>query len=134
MTDDVLYLFSESGDFVFKTDNSVKTALYNVDRGAYVVLLDGNAYHNEKINIYTDEEKTNMIGSITVKYGINDYEVGGQTYSSPSRSRSLFSTGIFGTTSKSVSKNDEPIQITKSEYAKLVSKINQLTEIINKLK
>jgi glycerol-3-phosphate dehydrogenase len=41
---------------------------------------------------------------------------------------------LFGTTSKEVSKVEEPVQITKSEYERLISRINQLTEIINKLK
>jgi ABC-type uncharacterized transport system permease subunit len=73
-----------------------------------------------------------LIGFITIKYGVDSYEVGEKVYSSPSRG--LFSTTIFGTTSKTSSKDDEYIQLTKSEYAKLVSKINQLTEIINKIK
>lgn len=134
MSGETLYLYSDSGDLVFKEDGSVKTALFNVDKQAYEVYLVGNVYHNETVDIYKGEEKTesNYVGQITIKYGVNHYEVGGGTVlSSP---RKMFSSNIFGTTSNTVSKNDEPIQITKSEYAKLISKINQLTEIINKLK
>jgi hypothetical protein len=134
MSAETLYLYSESGNLVFKENGSVKTATFNSEKQAYEVYLDGNVYHYEKVDIYKDEEKTdsNKVGQITIKYGVDHYEVVGETtLSSP---RKMFSSNIFGTTSNTVSKNDEPIQITKSEYAKLISKINQLTEIINKLK
>lgn len=132
MSGETLYLYSESGKLVFD-DGSVKTtATFIEEKQAYEVYLNGNVYHNEKVDIYTDEEKTKPVGQIIIKYGVDHYEVGGGTVlSSP---RKMFSSNIFGTTSNTVSKTDEPIQITKSEYAKLISKINQLTEIINKLK
>jgi hypothetical protein len=132
ITDEMLYFESESGDFVFKADNTIKSATYNVGKGSYELLFDGNVYHGEKINVYTDIEKTNKIGTFEALYGVDTYEVGGVVLSYTSRN--LFATNLFGTTSKEVSKVEEPVQITKSEYERLISRINQLTEIINKLK
>jgi hypothetical protein len=132
ITDEMLYFESESGDFVFKADNTIKSATYNVGKGSYELLFDGNVYHGEKINVYTDIEKTNKIGTFEALYGVDTYEVGGVVLSYTSRN--LFATNLFGTTSKEVSKAEEPVQITKSEYERLISRINQLTEIINKLK
>lgn len=132
ITDSTLYFDSESGEFVFKADNTIKSATYNVEKGGYELLFDGNIYHGEKINVYTDINKTNKLGSFEARYGVTNYEVGSRVLSYSSKN--LFATNLFGSTSKETATIDEPVQITKSEYERLISKINQLTEIINKLK
>jgi hypothetical protein len=134
MTDETLFFFSESGEFVFRADNSVKSAFYNVDKGGYEVVFDNNIYHGERVDVYTDTERVNFVGSFTALYGVNNYEVGNTDTVLSYSPRSLFSTNLFGTTATETNTKEEMAQITKSEYDKLVSRINLLTEIINKLK
>ena len=129
--DKTVYFESESGEFVWEESNTTKSSTYNVSRGGYVVNFNNTVYHGEMISVFSDVEKTNLLGTFIAELGVNEYIVGGQpmTYAS----RSLFSTGLFNV-QKPTDDGDEPVTITKSEYEMLVSKINQLTEIVNNLK
>ena len=89
--------------------------------------LDDNVYHDEPIYIYSDSECTNMIGEFIAKYGINEYVIG-----MPSKSRTRMSTA-FNTTMEP-NAEVEMANITKKEYESLLSRVNQMAEIISKLK
>ena len=92
-------------------------------------------YHNEPVSVYTDKELTNKIGTFTAKQNVNEYEVGSIILSSKQSSRNLFATTLFGST-KTTKNNteDEIVNITKKEYEMLLSRLNKLSEIINKIK
>ena len=76
---------------------------------------------------------TNLLGSFVVEYGKLDYVVGSPTMSQSNR-RSLFSTTIFGSGNSRETTNEEYVNITKRDYEMLISRVNQLTEQMNKLK
>jgi hypothetical protein len=132
ITDGTLYFVSESGDLVFSSTNEAMSATYNVGKGGFVVNFNSKTYHNETIKVYTDSELTQYIGSFVARYGVNTYEVKEivMSYSS----RGIFSSGFFSTPKQETNKGDEIVNITKREYDMLMSRINQLTEIIDKLK
>jgi hypothetical protein len=125
---DTIYLKSDSGNLIFKENGSTysSTRSLNAPEG-HKIHFDDNVYHDEPIYIYSDSECTNMIGEFIAKYGINEYVIG-----MPSKSRMRMSTA-FNTTMEP-NAEVEMANITKKEYESLLSRVNQMAEIISKLK
>ena len=133
ITDKVLYFKSESGEFVFSFDNSVMSATYDDMEFGYVLNFGGKVYENETIYIYDGiDETSNLIGSFVAHYGVEKYTVGSPILSY--KSRGLFSTTLFGSSAVKNAVEPEYINIKKTDYENLVSRVNQLTEQMNKLK
>ena len=133
ITDGTIYLKSESGDLVFSFNNDVMSINYDDSENGFVIDFDDKVYHNEVVSVYSDRECTNLLGSFVVEYGKLDYVVGSPTMSQSNR-RSLFSTTIFGSGNSRETTNEEYVNITKRDYEMLISRVNQLTEQMNKLK
>ena len=133
ITDGTLWFTSDSQELLFEEDNSIKTATYSVSDGGFRLDFNNQVAHNETITVYSDAELTNVIGTFVAKYNVNEYTVGSVVLSTP-KTRSLFSTNLFGIGTTNSKKEEETVQITKTEYNMLISKINQLTEKINKIK
>ena len=88
---------------------------------------------NEIITLYYDSDCTNEIKTIngaTAQFNVRKYKtnytIGDVTRKSLFKSKAKVQT-------VSDTNNDEPITITRSEYETLVSKVNQMNEIIKKL-
>jgi hypothetical protein len=125
---EIIYMKSESGNFV--NNGEVESAIKG-DNG-FIILLNNKVYDNETVNVYSDKECTNFIGSFTPRYGADEYIIGNVSLSN-TRKSSMFSTDLFGTTSNEV-KEPEMANITKLEYEILLSKVNQLMKLIDKKK
>ena len=129
--DGTLYFVSEEGDFVTSSTNDIIRGTYNNSKGGFELIFNDNVYHGETITVYKDANKQNKIGTFVAKYGVEYYEVGGVVASYSNRR--MFSTTLFGTPSETKNVNDEPIQLTRGDYEALLSKIDFLTEKLNRL-
>jgi hypothetical protein len=116
---------------VTSSTNDIIRGTYNNSKGGFELIFNDNVYHGETITVYKDANKQNKIGTFVAKYGVEFYEVGGivASYSN----RRMFSTTLFGTPSETKNVNDEPIQLTRGDYEALLSKIDFLTEKLNRL-
>ena len=133
ITDKPLYLKSDSGEFVYTFDNSVMSVTYDDTKNGYVVNFGNKVYVNEPINVYEDIDCTVLLGTFIAKYGEKSYTVGSPVMSY--KSRSLFSTTLFGSSkTTTVDDGDEIVSIKRRDYETLLSRVNQLTEQMNKLK
>ena len=133
VTDRPLYLKSDSGEFVYTVDNSVMSVTYDDTKNGYVVDFNNKVYVNEPINVYEDIDCTVLLGTFIAKYGVKSYTVGSPVMSY--KSRSLFSTTLFGSSkTTTVDTGDEIVSIKRRDYETLLSRVNQLTEQMNKLK
>ena len=133
VTDKPLYLKSDSGEFVYTFDNSVMSVTYDDTENGYVVNFDNKVYGNEPINVYEDIDCTVLLGTFVAKYGEKSYTVGSPVMSY--KSRNLFSTTLFGSPkTTTVDAGDEIVSIKRRDYETLLSRVNQLTEQMNKLK
>ena len=133
VTDKPLYLKSDSGEFVYTFDNSVMSVTYDDRKSGYVVDFNNKVYVNEPINVYEDSGCTVLLGTFIAKYGEKSYTVGSPVMSY--KSRSLFSTTLFGSSkTTTVDAGDEIVSIKRRDYETLLSRVNQLTEQMNKLK
>ena len=133
VTDKPLYLKSDSGEFVYRFDNSVMSVTYDDTENGYVVNFDNKVYGNEPINVYEDIDCTVLLGTFVAKYGEKSYTVGSPVMSY--KSRNLFSTTLFGSPkTTTVDAGDEIVSIKRRDYETLLSRVNQLTEQMNKLK
>ena len=99
--------------------------------GKHLFELDG-LYDNETVTVYSDSELTNVIGTFNPRAYSSEYQVGELVNAAPRRTK-LFSSGIFGATAPVEDENEEVVEITKGEYESLVSKVNQMMRIVNKL-
>lgn len=125
---DTIYLKSDSGNLIFKENGSTYSSTYSLNGPeGYKIHFDNNVYHNEPIYIYSDSECTDMIGEFIAKYGINEYVIG-----EPIKSRARMSTAF--NTIMETNTEVEMANITKKEYESLLSRVNQMAEIISKLK
>ena len=125
---DTIYLKSDSGNLVFKENGSTYSSTYSLNGPeGHKIYFDSNVYHNEPIYVYSDYECTDMIGEFMAKYGINEYVIGEQP-----RSRARMSTSF--NTIMETNTEVEMANITKKEYESLLSRVNQMAEIISKLK
>ena len=133
ITDKPLYLKSDSGEFVYTFNNSIMSITYDDTENGYVVNFDNKVYHNEPISVYEDIDCTKLLGSFIAKYGEQKYTIGSPVLSY--KTRSIFSTTIFGS-GKTVESDpgDEIVNIKRRDYEILISRVNQLTEQMNKLK
>ena len=126
-----LYAVSESGNYKF--DGNIATAQYY--QGAYEIMMNGTISDGEKITLYSDIECTQKIAEFTPKLYRYEYTV--EKYDELLGARSMpskFSSGLFDNDGKLYGSGDETVNITKSEYDALVSKINYLTELIHNIK
>ena len=134
-TEKTLYFVSESGDFVFDSDNTPISTQYNVAKGGFVIDFANKAYQNETISVYSKNEfiEDNLLGSFIASYDKNEYNVGALLSYSPKKT--LFSTSLFGMSKNTtVDDSNEIVSLTKKEYEMLISKINQLTDLYNRIK
>ena len=133
ITDRPLYLKSDSGEFVYSFDNSVMSITYDDTENGYIINFDNKVYDNEPINVYEDIECTSLLGTFIAKYGQTKYVVGSPVLSY--KSRGIFSTTLFGASkTTTVDVGDEIVSIKRRDYETLLSRVNQLTEQMNKLK
>lgn len=119
-----VYAKSELGHLVGINDEPYSSTY---EDGTYMFDLDG-LYDNEKITIYSDIAMTTEIGSFYPRIMEKHYQIGEPFMGS--RKAKFFSTGIFSATAN---EDDEIVEITKSEYETLVSRVNQMMRVIKKL-
>jgi hypothetical protein len=128
--------FTELGDYLFRlteTEGDIENITYDDTENGYVVNFDNKVYGNEPINVYEDIDCTVLLGTFIAKYGEKSYTVGSPAMSY--KSRSLFSTTLFGSPkTTTVDAGDEIVSIKRRDYETLLSRVNQLTEQMNKLK
>ena len=102
-------------------------------KNGYVVNFGNKVCVNEPINVYEDIDCTVLLGTFIAKYGEKSYTVGSPVMSY--KSRNLFSTTLFGSSkTATVDAGDEIVSIKRRDYETLLSRVNQLTEQMNKLK
>ena len=123
-----IYLKSDSGKLIFTENGSTYSSTYSLNAPeGYKILFDDNVYHNELIYVYSNSDCTDMIGEFTAKYGVNEYVI-----NEPTKSRARMSTAF--NTVMETNTEVEMANITKKEYESLLSRVNQMAEIIGKLK
>ena len=125
----IVYLKSDSGNFV--NDGNVESTTKG--ENGFIIQFNGKVYDNETIYVYSDSECTTLIGNFAAKYGVTEYAL--DAVMSVSRSTTLFSSDLFGTSSTvDLDSNTEMANITKLEYEILVSKVNQLMKLLKNKK
>ena len=100
--------------------------------GEFLIPLD-SVYDGEEISIYSDNGYTDLIGTFKPRLFETNYSVGQVTFSAPSPKSRAYSTGLFSATSPAELEDEEVVEIKKSEYEALLSKVNQITTIIKTL-
>jgi hypothetical protein len=130
---DTLYFKSNSGELKFKENDETYSSTYSLNSPeGYKISFNDCVYHNEPIYIYSDIECNNKIGEFNAQYGVNEYVVGDALMGNSTRSL-MFSTNLFGTPDI-VNANEEMANITKKEYERLLSRVNQMADLLNKLR
>lgn len=117
-----LYLDSDSKNLVFSFNNEPMTANYDESEGGFVIDFDDKVYHNETIYVYGNSERTELWGTFKAMYGVTLY-----TINRPETPM------VFGM-QRNISEPVEYINIRKSDYETLISRVNLLTEQMNKLR
>ena len=107
------------------------SAAYDESDGKHMILLEG-VYDNEEISLYSDAEETNLIGTLKPRLFEKNYEIGQLQMSAAAPKSRLFSTGLFSAPAATETE-EEVVEITKSEYEALLSKVNQMMKIIKTL-
>jgi hypothetical protein len=120
---ETVYAKSETGNYRYNASDSVASAYYDASKGGHEFRYDNNLYEGEEVSFYTDDEFTDEIGTINVSYGQEEYQVGEPLM------------GLRSTKGSPVlsSSGDETVTITKREYETLVSKVNNLIEMMSNL-
>lgn len=115
------------------SDGTAYSAYYDIPSESYIMSFGDMVLDNEIITLYYDSDCTNEIKTIngaTAQFNVRKYKtnyiIGDVTRKSLFKSKAKVQT-VANTN------NDEPITITRSEYETLVSKVNQMNEIIKKL-
>lgn len=126
VTDNTTYTFiSEEKNLKFSDTDRDYTSTYNFDKNVkgFNINLDNRVFHNEPIYVYegTGESKKE-VGKITPLYGTKEYVVRYQTDES-----------ILYGLAKNSENNDENFIISKKEYENLLSRVNQMAELLGKL-
>jgi hypothetical protein len=98
------------------------SANYDDSEGGFVIDLDNKVFHNETIYIYGDSERTDLWGTFKAKYGTTLYTV--------TRTETPM---VFGM-QRNINESVEYVNIKKIDYETLVSRVNLLTEQMNKLR
>lgn len=125
----IVYLKSDSGNFV--NDGNVESTTKG--ENGFIIQFNGKVYDNETIYVYSDSGCTTLIGKFVAKYGVTEYAL--DAVMSVSRSTTLFSSNLFGTSSTvDLDSNTEMANITKLEYEILVSKVNQFLPVFFRMK
>ena len=124
-TTGTVYAVSQSGDYAYNNSNSVASATYNASKGGFEFIVNGNLYDHETLSFYSDItcQEEYKLGEVVIQEGVTEYQSGEPTFGS-TRSKGL----VLG------AGKEEMANITQSEYEMLVSKVNNLLEIINKIK
>jgi hypothetical protein len=129
--DSILYFKSHSDNFKFANGETVSST-YNTD--GYKLLFNDNVYHNEPIYVYDSSDcgDDSLIGDFVAKCGENNYSVGNITFGI-TKSSGIFATNLFDN-NDAIIENVEMANITKKEYETLLSRINQMAELLTKIK
>lgn len=115
----------------FVNDGNVESTTKG--ENGFIIQFNGKVYDNETIYVYSDSGCTTLIGNFVAKYGVTEYAL--DAVMSVSRSTTLFSSNLFGTSSTvDLDSNTEMANITKLEYEILVSKVNQLMKLLKNKK
>lgn len=123
VTDATLYFESDSKQSKFESGDPLSTQ-YDKNKGGYILSFDlTTIYYNEPIKVYRDKELTIELGTFIAKEDTFEYIVGATM--GKGRSRNM----VLGS-----SQNEDSVNISKQEYETLLSRVNQLTAILNKLK
>ena len=115
------------------SDGTAYSAYYDIPSESYIMSFGDMVLDNEIITLYYDSDCTNEIKTIngaTAQFNVRKYKTN-YTIGDVTR-KSLFKSKAKVQTVANTN-NDEPITITRSEYETLVSKVNQMNEIIKKL-
>lgn len=115
-------LVSDKDNLRFTATNEPRTSTFNNDINGYNIDLNNNVSQGEEISIFDDDG--NYIGSFIAEYGVNTYEVQIENIEHNASTYSL----------RNNSNTEEMANITKKEYEALLSRVNQMAEIIGKLK
>ena len=130
---DTIYLKSDAGKLIFSENGSTYSSTYSLNAPeGYKIRFNNNVYHNEPIYVYSDSECTDMIGEFMAKYGVNEYVIG-EPIMGNTRNTAMFATTLFGMPEEK-EEVVEMANITKKEYEALLSRVNQMAELLNKLK
>ena len=132
VTASTIYAKSER-DGLKWSNGTTFSATYDIPSESYIMSFGDMVLDNEIITLYYDSDCTNEIKTIngaTAQFNVRKYKtnytIGNVTRKSLFKSKAKVQTA-------SDTNNDEPITITRSEYETLVSKVNQMNEIIKKL-
>jgi hypothetical protein len=117
---DIIYLKSESGDFI----NNGKVESSTPINGVFNILFNNKVYDNETIYIYAEESCTTLLGSFVAKYEKTEYNLNEVVYGNTSTKTK---TNMFDSNANN---GEEMANITKREYEILQSKINQLMKLL----
>lgn len=132
---DAVWFTSESGDLNYARGTA--GAEYNEEENGFIFNTSiGTVYENEIIKVYANSECTEYLGEFKIKQNVNKYTINqpSQVYGF-SRSMDLFNTSLVNAPEiEETPKEVEMANITKKDYDKLLLRINQLTEIIKKIK
>ena len=122
---DVIYPKTQSGRY----DNVY--GIYRNNENKFEIIFNNDASDGEIIYLYSDPEHTNLLCQFTLSYKKTEYNNADYILGS-SRKRVLFGTTLFANKqTDSTPVEDEIVNITKSEYNLLLSKIDNLTRLIN---
>lgn len=145
---ETVYMKSESGDFTF-SNGATMSATYS--DGGYSFDFGGKVYHHERIFIYSDSGCTNPLGDFKAEYGTTIYEVNKPASIQTENAQTHKAKSIFAVNNDLYSEEQDEAQqkvkaeaelanetamanITQNEYEALVSRINQLSDIVGRLK
>ena len=115
----IVYADSSLGNLV-GLNNTVYSMTYN--EGSYLIDLNG-VLDGEIVRLYSDNEKTNLLGTLVARINKPLYQVGIPSLGA-NRSMTLSAPAVG---------DDEMADITKTEYNELVSRVNQMMKIIKNL-
>jgi hypothetical protein len=115
-------LVSDNDKLRFTATNEPRTSTFNNDINGYNIDFNNNVNHSEEVSIFNDNG--DYIGSFVADYEINTYEVRVENLEHNASTYSL----------RNNSNTEEMANITKKEYEALLSRVNQMAEIIGKLK
>ena len=90
-------------------------------------MFDNDIYHNEPVYVYSDGECNNLLGEFNALYGINEY------YVTNGKARTMSFKSTYFTETENKTDENEMANITKKEYETLLSRVNQMAELLNKL-
>ena len=88
------------------------------DGDDYLFIASNDLYHNEILTIYSDSECLNELGTITMDYFVESYQIG---------------TPLLGAKrilKSSINEENDTIVMTKKDYDKIMSNLETLNKLV----